>query len=251
MKKSVGKLAWIAIPAVIWLALVVRATPAQWGLWLAGLPVQMDGVSGTIWHGQVVEVVVPYRGGSYSLGSLDWQLKPWSLLTLSPCAQFRTELARQTLTGTVCAGPGGTVVLEDAQFSLPAQVAEIGAPIRVRGQVDARIEKLTFSGQQIRELRGSGSWTSARYHNSQSWVNLGTLAFDVSEDGQGGLAAKVFDIEGPLQLDLNSQFSLAGAYAIRGNIALRPDAPRELAQLLMIVAKETGQDQFSIEWVGG
>lgn len=250
MRKNMKIFAWVLLPALIWLALVVRATPAQWGIWVAGLPVQMDGVTGTIWSGKVANVVVPYPGGSYSLGALNWQLDPWSLLTLSPCAQFSTELANQTSSGSVCGGLGGTVVLEDAQLSMPAAAAEIWAPVRVRGQVDAQIQSLTFADNQIRELKGSGSWSNADYHNSQNWVKLGTIAFDLSEDGQGGMAAKVFDIEGPLQLDLDSQFSLAGAYAIRGNIVLRPNAPQEIAQLLMIVAEQTQRGEFNIEWVG-
>lgn len=250
MKKNAKRFAWIALPLLVWLVLVVRATPAQWGLAVAGLPVQMDGISGTIWNGSVANVVVPYPGGSYSLGSLDWQLDPWSLLSLSPCAQFNTQLASQTSAGKVCAGLGGTVVLENAQLSLPAAAAEIWAPVRVRGQVGAQIQHLTFADQQIKELTGSGSWTGANYHNSHNWVNLGTIAFDLSDDGEGGLAAKVFDIEGPLQLDMNSQFSLAGAYAIRGNVVLRPNAPQDIAQLLTIVAEETRRGEFKFEWVG-
>lgn len=250
MKKNAKRFAWIALPLLVWLVLVLRATPAQWGIAVAGLPVQMDGVSGTIWNGSVANVVVPYPGGSYSLGSLDWQLDPWSLLTLSPCAQFNTELASQTSAGKVCGGLGGTLVLEDTQLSLPAAAAEIWAPVRVRGQVDAQIQRLSYADNQIKELVGSGSWTNADYHNSQSWIQLGTIAFDLSEDGQGGVGAKVFDIEGPLQLDLNSQFSLAGAYAVRGNIVLRPNAPQEISQLLSIVAQETRSGEFNVEWVG-
>lgn len=250
MKKKVSILGWILLPALFWLFLVVRATPAQWGLWAAGLPVQMDGASGTIWNGQVANVIVPYPGGSYSLGSLEWELNPWSLLTLSPCARFTTELANQTTSGRVCGGLGGTLKLTDAQLTLPAAAAEIWAPVRVRGQVDAQIQSLTYADNQIQNLQGSGSWNNASYHNSQIWVDLGTIAFDLSEDGQGGIGAKVFDIDGPLQLDLSSQFSLAGEYVIRGDIVLRPDAPQEIGQLLMIVAEETGRDQFSVEWVG-
>jgi general secretion pathway protein N len=250
MKRNSKTLLWIGLPLLVWLGLVVRATPAQWGLAIAGLPVQMDGITGTIWNGRVTNVVVPYGGEYYSLGKLEWDLNPWSLLTLSPCAEFSTELGNQTTAGTACTGLGGSLTLTDAQLNLPAGMAEIWAPVRLRGQVDAQIQTLVFADNQIHELRGSGSWSNAYYHNSQVWVPLGTLAFDLSQNGEGGIAAKVFDIEGPLQLDLDSQFDLAGAYTIRGNIILRPGAPQEIAQLLMIVARETQRGQFSVEWVG-
>lgn len=250
MKKTTRTLAWIVLPLVVWLALVIRVTPAHWAVWAAGLPLQMDGVTGTIWNGRVANVVVPYGGSYYSLGTLQWDLNPWSLLTLSPCAEFSTELGSQTTAGIACAAPGGTVTLKNTQLTLPAGIAEIWAPVRVRGQMDAQIKSLTFSDHQIRELNGTGSWSNAFYHNSQTWVPLGTIAFDLSQDGQGGIAAKVFDIEGPMELDLNSRLTLAGAYDIRGDIVLRPGAPQEIAQLLMIIARETGRGQFSVEWVG-
>ncbi|MGQ9426936.1 type II secretion system protein N [Gilvimarinus sp. F26214L] len=250
MKKKLKGLAWILLPLLVWLALVVRNTPAQWGIWLAGLPLQMDGVTGTVWNGQVANVVLPYGGEAYSLGRLDWTLNPWSLLTLSPCARFNTELNGQTASGTACAGLGNRLILKDTEVSVPAAIAEIWAPVRVRGRVDAQIVHMTLAEDQVRSLRGSGSWSGASYHNSQSWVNLGTIAFDLTEDGEGGVGAQVFDIEGPLELDLNSRFTLAGAYAIRGNIGLRQDAPPELGQLLRIVANQTRPGQFSVEWVG-
>lgn len=249
-KSKARLLAWIVLPFALWLVLVVRATPAQWGLWLANLPVQMDGISGTIWQGRVSNVVVPYAGGSYALGTLEWQLDPWSLLTLSPCASFTTELANQNSAGIACSNLAGELILRDAQVSAPAALAQIWAPVQVRGQVDAQIQQLVLSDQQIRKVVGSGSWTNAAYHNSQAWVPLGTLAFDLAEGEQGGVAARVFDIEGPMEVDLNSQFSLAGAYAIRGSINLRPAAPPELGQLLSVIASRTGRDQFAIEWTG-
>jgi general secretion pathway protein N len=250
MKKTTKTVFWIGLPLLIWLGLVIRATPAQWGLAMAGLPVQMDGVTGTIWDGRVANVVVPYGGAYYSLGELEWKLDPWSLLAMSPCAKFNTELGTQTTAGTACAGLGGALTLKDTQLNLPAGIAEVWAPVRVRGHVDAQVKNLVFADNQIRELQGSGSWSNAYYHNSQTWVPLGTIAFDLTQDGNGGLAAKVFDIDGPLKLDLNSQFSLAGAYDIRGNIVLKPGAPQEIGQLLMIVARETGRGEFSVEWVG-
>jgi len=245
------KFRWILLLTVIWLALVVRATPAQWGIWLADPPLHMSGVSGTVWSGSAASVVVPIQGGSYALGSLHWQLKPLSLLTLTPCAKIETRLDTQILSGVACAGLGGKFSVSDMQLAVPAAaVADLWALVKVGGEISVQLESAKFEQDAITQLQGKGSWTQARYHNSESWLGLGTIAFDLSADGSGGLKAKVFDIEGPLQLDLNTQFSMSGAYDIRGDIGLRQEAPVEIGQLLQVIADQNGQDSFSVEWNG-
>lgn len=250
MKKNLRRSAWILIPLLVFIFLVVRATPAQWGIALAGLPVQTEGISGTIWQGRVANVVIPYHGGHYALGRLEWEMSPWSLLRLSPCVRFRTELEYQMSDGTACSTVGGRLTLKDTRLSVPAAIAELWAPVRLRGQLDAHIASATIVNDQVRELLGSGSWTNAEFHNSQIWIGLGTIAFDLSENGQGGIAAQIFDIDGPLDLDLNSSFDPAGSYLVRGTIALRPQAPVEIGQLLRIVAEEEQAGRFRIEWAG-
>lgn len=250
MKKNLWRTAWILGPLLVFVFLVVRATPAQWGIALAGLPVQMDGISGTIWRARVANVVVPYPGGHYSLGRLEWELSPLSVLRLSPCVRFNTELETQISDGTACTSLSGRLVLKETRISVPAAVAELWAPVRVRGQVDVNIASMTLVNEQVRDVAGNGSWTNAQYHNSQAWVGLGTIAFDLSENGEGGIGARIFDIEGPLELDLNSSFNLGGAYAIRGTIGLRPQAPVEIGQLLRIIGEERQRNQFTVDWAG-
>ncbi len=137
------------------------------------------------------------------------------------------------------------------QLTVPAAaVADLWALVKVEGDISVQLESAEFNQAAVTQLQGKGSWTQARYHNSESWLGLGTIAFDLSEDGSGGLKAKIFDIEGPLKLDLNTQFSMSGAYDIRGNIDLRQEAPVEIGQLLQVIANQKGQNSFSVEWNG-
>ncbi len=245
------KTSWIVLLGVFWVILIVRAMPAQWGIWLANTPAQMEGITGTIWSGQAVSVVLPYEGGVYALGKLDWKLKPLSVLTLNPCATITTKLASQTIEGIACSSIAGNLTLKNLEINLPAAAAEMWAPVSVQGDVFLQIESLTMSDNKIATLKGKGSWTDARYHNSQTWMSLGAIAFELSGNNDGKIDAKIFDLEGPLKLDLLSQFDLTGSFDIRGDIELRQNAPREMAQLLMIVAKETQKGHFKFEWIGG
>lgn len=245
------KASWIILLGALWFVLVVRAIPAQWGIWLANVPVQMDGISGTIWSGRSENVALPFEGGVFSLGELNWKLQPLSLLTLNPCANVSTELANQTIEGVACSSITGNVTLKDLEVNLPAAAAEMWAPVSVQGDVFVQIERLKLSGNTIQALDGKGSWTGAKYHNSQTWMNLGAIAFELSEGNAGKMSAKIFDLEGPLELDLESQFNLTGQFDIRGDIVLRQNAPQEIAQLLTIIAKQRERGRFYFEWIGG
>lgn len=242
---------WISLLVVFWAVLVVRAVPAQWGIWVASPPVQFDGVSGTVWSGKAANVVIPTPNGSFALGELQWSLNPWTLLTLNPCADFSTKLSAQTIAGNACSSVGGTLTLRDVEVNVPAAAAEVWMPVSIQGEFFLQLERLKLADNKIETLVGKGSWNGARYHNSEAWMNIGSMAFDLSPDGKGGLLAKVFDLEGPMGLDITSQFSLDGAYDIRGDIVLRQNAPQEIAQFLMIIAKEVEQGRYRFEWVGG
>lgn len=255
---------WILTLVIVFLVVVIKNIPAQLGLGLANLPVQMSGVSGTVWRGKAESVVLPIENSAYALGRVEWALSPWSLLTVKPCAKLRSKLDNQELSGKACAGLNGSLQLEDAQFAVPAKVAEIFAPIvEVDGEFLMHVEALEVNNNQIHKLNGSGSWDSARFYNSTSWVGLGSIGFDFNEDGNGGVQAKIFDIDSPMEMQLDSQFNFAGDYNTVGEIKLKPNAPREIGELLdnytnvsrevqevlSLFVERKGQNGYSIRWV--
>ena len=257
---------WITVLVLFFLVVVIKNIPAHWGLWMANAPLQMSGVSGTIWHGKAASVVLPVDDNSYALGEVQWQLSPWSLLAINPCVDLKTKLEDQQLSGTACIGLGGALQLQNAQIVVPAKVAEIFAPIvEVQGELLMHVDSLQFDSNQVQQISGSGSWSGARFYNSTSWVSLGTLGFEFNEDGQGGVNAKIFDVEGPVQLQLDSQFNLIGDYQTEGEIQLRPNAPQEIADLLnnytnvsrevqevlSLFVEAKGRGLYSIRWVNG
>ncbi|GAB1258609.1 GspN family type II secretion system protein ExeN [Aurantivibrio plasticivorans] len=241
---------WIILLVIFWSVLVIKNIPAQWGVWFANPPAQMSGVSGTLWAGKAATVVLPYPNGAFSLGEFSWSLRPLSVLTLNPCAEFIAELSDQSISGVACSTVGGDLELSDVEITVPAAAAEVWMPVSIRGEFFAKIDTLKISNNAIVALSGQGSWSDARYHNSQVWMDIGSMAFDLQADGAGGMRATVEDIEGPMGLDIISTFSLNGAYDIRGDIELRPNAPQEIAQLLTIIAKQVSQDRYRFEWVG-
>lgn len=242
---------WVTAIGVFFIVLVVRAIPAQWGIWMINSPLQMDGVTGTLWSGKAANVVMPYPGGLYSLGELRWDMHPMSVLMLSPCADISSTLSNQKIKAVACSNISGSLTLKNVEITVPAAAAEIWAPVSVQGEVFIQVSEMKIAGEQVVSMEGGGSWSGARYHNSRQWMSLGTIAFDLGQDNNGGIQAKVFDVEGPMKLDLTALISLSGQYDIRGDIIVKPEAPQEIAQFLMIVAREVSNNHFEFEWVGG
>ncbi len=258
------KVYWISALVVVFLFVVIKNIPAHWGLWLANAPIQMSGVTGTLWDGEAASAVVPVPDGTYALGEVEWQLSPWGLLAAKPCATVKTNLDDQKITGEACVGLNGDLKVENMQIAVPAKTAQILVPVvEVQGDILMLIESLEIKNNAINQLSGSGSWNGARFYNSTSWLELGTIGFELGDNGQGAITAKIFDVEGPLQLQLESQFDLLGKYLTEGEVGLRPNAPTELAELLnnytnvsrdiqqvlSLFVERKGRDQFSVRWV--
>ena len=258
------KVYWITALVLFFLFIVIKNIPAQWGLSLAQVPLQLSGVTGTVWNGKASTAVVPLeQGGGYALGEVQWQLSPWSLLAANPCADIKTNLDNQQVTGSACVSLGGGLQLENTQIAVPAKVAEILAPIvEVDGEIFMNVETLDFANNEFTKLTGSGSWNGARFYNSTSWVSLGTIGFEFTEDGVGGIKAQIFDVDSYMQVRLNSQFNLAGQYNTNGEIQLSQTTPQEIHDLfknytnvsrdvqavLSLFVQATGRDTYSIQW---
>lgn len=244
------KLFLILALAALWLVLVVRNIPAQWGLWVIDSPLQMEGISGTLWSGRAANTVLPFQGDSYALGQLEWELSPWSLLAFNPCVVLSSEYQSQSFSGDACVSLSGAVELSNVMVNLPAEMAQLWLPIQIQGDLIFRIESLKVEDNHIQKLVGKGRWDEAYYHNSFDWMKLGAIAFDFKESPDGGVLTEVVDVEGPLKLDLLYEFSLEGSYQLRGDIIPQANAPQELVQLLMAVADEKEKNHFYIEWAG-
>lgn len=217
-----NKWAWISLALVLWLVFAIRSTPAIWGAYAMTRDGQLalSGVSGTIWSGSASLASFKVDGIDYSLGQFHWKLHPWSLLTLKPCADIVTEMERQRIEGEVCAGLSGSLQVRNTSVSAPATLLQATLPLAVDGQLSVRIEEMEVQGDFLRKLRGNLSWTAARIHNGNNWMGLGSYAAELADDSQGGIAAQVFHLDGPLEVDMQVKLAAGGGGSVNGNLSM-------------------------------
>lgn len=217
-----SKWAWILLALVLMLIFIIRNTPAIWGAYAMtrGGQLALSGVSGTLWNGSASLASFKVDGVDYSLGQFHWKLHPWSLLTLNPCADIVTEMERQRIEGEVCAGAGDSLKMRDTTISAPATLLQATLPLPIDGQLSVRVEDMEIQGDFLRKLRGNLSWTSARIHNGNNWMGLGSYAAELADDSQGGIAAKVFHLDGPTEVDLQVKLAAGGGGSVNGDLSL-------------------------------
>lgn len=214
---------WVALGILIWLVFVISQIPAVWGAWFmtrGSDQLALSGVSGSLWEGRASLASVKVQGKDYSLGELRWELHPLSLITMSPCATIHTRQDRQQIDGEVCSSLGGSSTeLHNADITAPAALFQGALPLPFDGQLSARIEELEVSNQQLQALRGNLTWSSARIHNGNNWMELGSFAAELSEVPEG-VSANIFNIEGPVQLQLQAVVALAGGGTVKGQFSI-------------------------------
>ena len=233
---SLGKKRYLFLGLVTFLLCIVIQVPATLLASVAqdrvpGL--SMNGVSGSFWRGRASEVIVPIAGVSYSLGTLQWQVKPWHLLALQLCLDAETNLNQQRAEGDACMSITGALSISDTDMTVPAVVASLWQPLEADGVLSLHINEAEVVDGQWRHLAGSGSWQGAKLQAVDRWYDLGSFGarFDTNEQGQ--LAVNVVDASGPFEVkvnvnsDMQTQASVKGQF--RGRQALAADIQQALA----------------------
>jgi general secretion pathway protein N len=235
------------------LYLIAARTPATWAAYMIqqALPnASLTSVKGTLWRGEAGSVQVDMGPSTLPLGKLEWTLNPWSLITLSPCLNFETELPGQRLKGEYCAAIGGTSEINGLNIDAPVSAIQGLLPMDASGSVSLSVRHARFDNTaNIEAFDGKFSTQNARVNVEGSWYTLGAIAAQVEADGEGGLAAKIFDLQSPYVLDLAGQWrSPKAPWKFSGTVAPQASAPAIVKEVLMALGEEVEDGVYKVQW---
>lgn len=212
---------WIPLGLVLFAVFAIANIPASWGGYFLtrGTGLALSGVTGTLWNGRasLASYRTPVR--EYSLGQLSWQLRPLSLLTLSPCAQVSTRLPQQQFEGEVCSTAGGAVQVHDADISVPSVLLQTYLPVPIEGQFSSHIDRLQLRGDVLQNLKGKLTWNNAKVNTGVRWLEMGSYAAELSDNGNNGIKAHFFALSGPLDVALDIELAAPSGGQIQGTLA--------------------------------
>lgn len=239
---------WIPLGVILFLVFVISNIPAIWGAYLLtrGTGVALSGVTGTLWNGRASLASVRTAEQEYSLGQLGWSLSPLSLLTLSPCAQVSTKLPMQEFDGKVCSGSGGALHMQNADISVPVALLQAKLPMPIQGQFFAHIDELELRGNILHKLKGKLTWNDARVNTGSNWLDIGNFAAEMNDNGNNGVSAKLFQLSGPVDVNLQIELAAPSGGKVTGELAA-PKSFFESANAIDMLAMFSQEDRVDEE----
>lgn len=238
------KTLWIPLGLVLFLVFAIANIPATWGGYFLtrGTGLALSGVTGTLWNGRASLASLRTEVREYSLGQLSWQLRPLSLLTLSPCATVATRLPQQQFDGEICAAPSGALQVRDADISVPSVLLQTHLPIPIQGQFSSHIDQLQLRGNVLQSLKGNLTWNGARVNTGTNWLDIGSYAAELADNGNNGIKAQFFQLAGPIDVNLAVELTAPSGGRITGELA-GPKAFFESANALDMLAMFAQEDR--------
>lgn len=235
---------------LLWLLATI---PAHWALAAAGPNLAGSGISGTAWRGTSGNLMLRIGETWLALGETRWRFLPLvSLRSGALCIGIESRLVEQAMQGQVCAQGSGRLRVSNLELALPAAATQLPGGLQLAGSILLQAESLELEQGQLQRVAARGSWEGAALHDGRRWIELGTLGMQTVEEGtlvglrQGFPEWHLFDVSGPLQLDLQAGMDASGRLRLAGEASPRATASEALLAILDFVAAGRGGEGYRI-----
>lgn len=204
--KALRILTLFLIVVVIIAGVVAWTLPADVALrWLQPNlgPLQISGISGTVWQGRASSV----SAFGKPLGTIDWNVEKAPVLTRRVVAKFALGGGPITAAGDATRDADGSVLVQNVKFSFPA---ELSAPaldipaLKLLGTIDGQFAEGRIVGGWINGARGSARWREAGVVG-EAEARFGDVLAEFASVADGSIAGTVKD-DGTSSLVVDGQF---------------------------------------------
>ena len=238
------------ILALALLVYLLASAPAR--LLLSVVPGEgliLQGVRGTLWNGQASRVLLATGNGWLHLGATQWQLRPLSLLLLSPELAIESQWGRQTVEGDLKLYSEEEFALRGVQVSVDAALLRQYLPVGLEGDFSLQFEKLLVRNEALEEAVGRVVWQNGGWVSPQGPRQLGSYAVDLSTPEPGVIQGQVISLAG--DLEAQGEVGLQGPqYSIDVVLSGQGLEDAQLRQALQLAAAPEGGD-FRVTPEGG
>jgi general secretion pathway protein N len=217
---------------------LIVGMPLRWALPLLPKSLRCETPSGSLWSGTCTTLSF----GALNLGTVQWMLKPASLLLGRVGAEVRVTQPGLTGSASLAVGFGGRVTAQgiDARISL-------GSPLLVRfaaslrGDLTLDLDELQLEDGWVRALRGTVDAADLEQVSPQP-LALGRyrMQFDSAPDSAGRIVGKLSDQGGPLDVEGTLTLTTSPGYELQGTVLARPGAPPTLEQQIRFLGSPDG-----------
>lgn len=226
------------IPARLLASVVHQQVPVVW----------LNSVEGTIWKGSAGAAQVDVKPVAIPLGKLSWELNPWSLLAFNPCVKFETSQKGQNISGKLCHSIGGRSSVENVMVdsSMAMINGMVGTELKGRGSLE--VQQAEFTKSQVKKLSASLTWHNARVFVIDEWLSLGSYVAQFKENERGGVQAKVFNMQAPLTLEMEADWTAQEGWTAEGVVTPGANAPQKIVEGIKFIGEETEPGTYKFSW---
>jgi len=233
--RTIG-LVLLGLLAFVFFLLITLPAAQAWAWFGRQAPMQVYGISGTIWQGQAALVVQQ----NSRLEAVQWQVQPWSLLLGQVRANVQSRMPDGLLRSEIALSFGQRFEARQLRLDMPAtelvQWAGLSLPVRVAGRFDTVMQELVVKGPKVLRADGLISWQDASISFGSSALPLGQLVLRLVPAAQGTSGELTsqggpIEIGGTLDLDQDGGFILDLAVQVVDDL---PDGVQTSMKLLGI-----------------
>ena len=244
------KLSWLValgIGAYLLFAIVTLPASVLLGR-LQSAGVTAAGVDGTAWNGRAQLVQIQ----GVDIGSIEWNLHALALFALRLQGDVKITRPGGFAQSQVSLRASGPIEFADLTASLPLSALANVAPSGWTGTVNLKFSELVLQDGWPIAAIGTADVIDVGSANQRSPISGSyKVSFPASETSapEGTLAGELTDLGGPLQITGELQLNPDRSYLLRGLVAPRPDAPKELVNQLQILgpADAQGRREFALD----
>lgn len=224
----------IPLAVVIFLCtLILRAPAAYVASWVmpANNTVKLYGIQGTLSQGQVAAVRYDKRP---VLNHLHWTLQPWKLLLGRIALDLNGGTGDPRIHGTLQLSPStlrASDLMIEAQLKTLLTIAGYSF-LPFDGLLHLNIADLTASQTRVDALEATGTVRGLRWKLGTTPAKLGNFKIHAYHTDDGSIKATLASTSGPLQLSGQATLDATGHYALDLALKPRPDAPKNVVDLL-------------------
>lgn len=216
--------------------------------WLGSSGIYAGGVSGTIWNGRAQ--VLQVQG--VNVGGVEWKLHALPLLTAHLNADVKVTRIDGFAQTQLSVSPGGTINFKSLSASLPLSALPPNViPGGWAATLNGRFSQLTLEKGWPTSVNGTlDVMDLTGPARKPSKAGSYRIAFDPAASTAEVLKGAISDAgDGPLQVNGTIQLKPDRSYAVEALVAARPDAPRNLVQMLEFLGPPDaqGRRQFNTE----
>jgi len=220
-------------------------------------PVELTGVSGKLFNGQVASVKYADDLLPLEFQDVTWKFAAGALLKGGAGANFTFKGYGGGGDGQVRQQFNGDLNVSDVNFNAQAKELEAllpGPVAEFTGELSGQFDKVRLANQLLQTISGQLNWKGAiivtRLNGPEVTANLGQLDIDISPQDDAAHLVTIKSAGGDLALDGTVAMAANGDY--QTNLLLTPsaNAPRELSDVLQRMTRPDGGGRYKIQHNG-